>query len=552
MFTLTSRTFSFLLALTALTIPFLAINTAPLAAQTLSVADEVTSAPDARVIRTELLEDNSVNTVVTLSATQDTYVASNQANANFGGSDTLSLGYNASGANDGALRILVQFDFPGSIPSDATINSAQMRLYMYASTDASSMDTNVRNLLSSWSEYEVTWNSHEPDWGAIEADVTVSNSPGWVEWDVTDLARQWLNGSAANDGLFIEGNEVPSEHQFAFWSRQAGNGLTPQLVVDYTTSTPDTTPPTSQIVHPQNQYQTSATFRVEWSGSDNDGGSGIAYYDVQYRTPNGSWTDWQLQTEETRAEFTGQDGQTYEFRVRAVDFAGNVESYPDNAEAQTTIDTTPPVATISQLPEFVGVSEFALNWSATDATSGVASYDLQYKFGAAPWLDWLTNTTQTAAQASGENGVRVQYRVRATDGAGNVSSYDAAGATTGTTVDLTAPTAEVLTFSPAETANATFTVRWSGDDGTGSGVGTYDVRYRVNGGPWQNWEQQTTATSASFTAGSGQGVYSFQARATDNVGNVGDYGPTNGTGILFNQGEITLDTYQYMPLAANN
>lgn len=84
--------------------------------------------------------------------------------------------------------------------------------------------------------------------------------------------------------------------------------------------------------------------------------------------------------------------------------------------------------------------------------------------------------------------------------------------------DTTPPTATVAPL-PAIVNSSTFTVSWSGDDGDGSGIAYYDVRYRFNGGAWTAWQQQTLATSASFTA-MNDGYYEFEARAVDNEGNV--------------------------------
>lgn len=70
------------------------------------------------------------------------------------------------------------------------------------------------------------------------------------------------------------------------------------------------------------------TFAVSWSGSDN-GGSGVASYDVQYRDGLGDvWRDWLTNTTGTVATFTmAQRGHVYYFQVRARDVAGNTQVY---------------------------------------------------------------------------------------------------------------------------------------------------------------------------------------------------------------------------------
>lgn len=74
---------------------------------------------------------------------------------------------------------------------------------------------------------------------------------------------------------------------------------------------------------------------VQWGGVDRDG-SGIASYDVQYRSSaEGAWTDWQALTTATSAPFTGEPGATVYFRSRARDRAYNVEPWPTSPDGHT-------------------------------------------------------------------------------------------------------------------------------------------------------------------------------------------------------------------------
>ena len=88
----------------------------------------------------------------------------------------------------------------------------------------------------------------------------------------------------------------------------------------------DNLPPTSRAASPS--VSGVVSFTVRWSGAD-PGIAGLAYYDLQYKdgTP-GTWTDWITHTSALSATFVGQIGHTYYFQSRAVDQAGNAESYP--------------------------------------------------------------------------------------------------------------------------------------------------------------------------------------------------------------------------------
>jgi hypothetical protein len=71
-----------------------------------------------------------------------------------------------------------------------------------------------------------------------------------------------------------------------------------------------------------------------------------------------------------------------------------------------------------------------------------------------------------------------------------------------------------------------FTVSWSGKDPGGSGIASYDVQYRVDGGDWADWIVDATppASSADFAAGQDGKLYEFRARGEDRAGNMEAYG----------------------------
>ncbi len=163
-----------------------------------------------------------------------------------------------------------------------------------------------------------------------------------------------------------------------------------------------------------------ANFTVQWWGAD--GGIGLRSYDVQYSDNGGPWTDWLWDTTQTSVSFTGQDGHTYSFRVRARDYAFNTEPYPDAAEAWTTVDVSPP-SSWAFSPALATGTTFVVTWSGTDAGVGLASYDLQYRDGSNPWTDWLFETTATAASFTGQLGHTYYFQSRARDLLGNLEAY---------------------------------------------------------------------------------------------------------------------------------
>ena len=105
----------------------------------------------------------------------------------------------------------------------------------------------------------------------------------------------------------------------------------------------------------------------------------------------------------------------------------------DSFGLSPTHDRLAPVSSVTALPGVQPSSSFAVTWSGTDATSGIASFDVQSRDDgpAAPggtgtpgtWTAWQTNTTATSATFSGAQAHRYCFRSRATDTAGNVEAW---------------------------------------------------------------------------------------------------------------------------------
>ena len=170
--------------------------------------------------------------------------------------------------------------------------------------------------------------------------------------------------------------------------------------------------------------------------------------------------------------------------------------------------------TVEPLPPFVG-RNFVVRWSGSDqGPAGIAHYDVQYRVDGGPWTDWRMGVTFTQDEfTGGEDGRFYEFRARGVDNAGNVEAFG--GPEASTTADFRPPSSRVNPL-PALTRETTFTVSWTGSD-AGSGIQYFDVRYRLDGGDWVPWQQQTTAASALFTTMI-DGIYDFEVRAVDNVG----------------------------------
>ncbi len=134
--------------------------------------------------------------------------------------------------------------------------------------------------------------------------------------------------------------QLPSADIFADWGDQfanpvVGNWDPPHAPTAVAAATGDTTPPTSTVAALPANTTAPGSFTVNWSGSDNAGGSGIASYSVYVSDNGGKYSAWLTNTTATSASFSGKDGHTYRFFSLATDLAGNVQGTPLTAQATT-------------------------------------------------------------------------------------------------------------------------------------------------------------------------------------------------------------------------
>lgn len=358
--------------------------------------------------------------------------------------------------------------------------------------------------------FTVTWHGEDATSGVDSFDVQVcwsacrSPNPFWVDW---------LTGTTVTSMTFEQGIDGQTYYFRSRARDQVGNLEFWPLQPD-TATTVDTSPPTSQVDALANYSQ--GTFTVTWSGED--GGSGVARYDVQVCTATAltpeCWWDWLTGTLTTTARFTGTHGQGYAFRCRAYDLVGNVGRYPTQPDARTQVDTEGPQTWIDppQSPDATG--RFQLHWDGEDEPAGLASYNLYLRDESArTWILWLDQVTVTETPFTGTVGHTYHFCVRGVDRAGNVDEKDCPAMLEGWPIiaEVTAsvpPTSRVETLPPTAPTNP-FVVYWQGST---AGL-LYDVQVMdLDVGSWQDWLLGTTVTSAPFTGEAGH-TYAFRCRA---------------------------------------
>ena len=277
---------------------------------------------------------------------------------------------------------------------------------------------------------------------------------------------------------------------------------------------PDTTAPTA----PSNlaaSATSSTQINLSWTGStDNVAVSG---YQVE-RCQNAGCSNFTLLTTVATTSYsnTGLSASTsYSYRVRAVDAAGNQSGYSNTASAttQTAPDTTAPTAPTNLTATPISSSAINLSWTASTDNVGVTGYQIQRCQGATctNYAQVGTATGTTYPDSGLAAATTYRYQVRATDAAGNLSTFSGVvNATTQTVPDTTPPTVTITTPTSAITFNTSTSplnlggtaadavgvtqVSWSNDRG-GSGVASGTTSWSVTGIALQSGNNVLTVTA---------------------------------------------------------
>ena len=167
---------------------------------------------------------------VTLFAVEDSYVDEASPETTHGSQDDLYVAFDDSSSAEAVT--LIKFDL-SSIPGNATITSATLRLNMTLANGATPVMLSVNLCWDSWQENQVTFNSVPFYDGRGQS--SIGDQTGWVELNATALVMDWMTGYP-NNGLAIAGPFGSNGFVRRFSSRE--KGPPPELVVEFTTSGP--------------------------------------------------------------------------------------------------------------------------------------------------------------------------------------------------------------------------------------------------------------------------------------------------------------------------
>jgi len=344
-------------------------------------------------------------------------------NANFLGGQSLPLGTVPSGVGwqSGDARSVVQAWLSGTqanrgvlITGDEVASRGRWRVFRSREAgspprlvlDVTVNCDNVAPVTSmqalpqfSPSEFRVFWSGQDrapsncqPS-GIANFDVQYRlNGGSWTNWKQRTQSTDNAFRGIAPNGAFVE-----------FRSRATDNaGNVGQWSGVQASTTIDAEPPVATMA-PLAAVQSFSSFFVSWSGTDNL--SGIASYDVEFQIDEGPWQTLVEGTQATTFQVTGaQAGQRYGFRVRATDNAGNVQTWSQTPQAETTVLDFPLALQDPIVPNVINATSpvtdsISLSWRGVTAPgTTITQFRIFYRFDDQPRVLWQTvNGTVTSA-----------------------------------------------------------------------------------------------------------------------------------------------------------
>jgi hypothetical protein len=349
----------------------------------------------------------------------------------------------------------------------------------------------------------------------VDVAADLDKQTGVVTWTFTSIdpttfdvpVGNPLEGFLPPDADSVEGRGFVSYSILPKASDTTGTVINAKATVTFQAGLPgqsslDTAPTVNTIDAPPTGSVTAlpafspGTFLVNWSGTDDAGGSGIVTYDVYVSDDDDPFTLWQSATAQTSATYTGRDGHTYRFYSIATDNVGNVQPTPAAAQATTEVDAVAPTSTVTALPATEEASRFAVTWSGQDnpGGSGITSFSVFVSDDGGPFQPLLTDTTQTSATFTGVQGHTYGFYSVATDKVGNLQATPA-GAQASTTVQ--AHTTPQVTVNPVNLTYGTAL-----DDAQLKGTATATVNGQPV--PVDGMFTYTSADGTLLSAGNGQ------------------------------------------------
>lgn len=188
---------------------------------------------------------------------EDTYL--NVNNENYAASDTLRT---YTWPTDTAANVIVMKWDMSALPADAVIESATLELYLTEAAGDNSYEISAHRITGLDPVIDTctgeTWNGTDP-WsnntplaqdniesaaGAAAVDAT----SGFKAWDITEIARTWINVPAENFGVLLNADVSAASDSYRYFasSQSSDASMRPRLTITFVTEQQPDLPPRAE------------------------------------------------------------------------------------------------------------------------------------------------------------------------------------------------------------------------------------------------------------------------------------------------------------------
>ncbi|HRJ44021.1 MAG TPA: DNRLRE domain-containing protein, partial [Caldilineaceae bacterium] len=163
-----------------------------------------------RLFQDRSIQISAADAIATLPATRDSMLRESAAQTVYNGAELT-----AKEQNSDSRRPVLYFN-TSSLPSNAIVTSAQAFFWVTKSNDKS---VAVHPITGGWQEDNATWNllasSYAP---TAAATFQPSQSGAYVSVNIDALTQQWVNGTLANNGIVLIGQNKETKYTSREWS----------------------------------------------------------------------------------------------------------------------------------------------------------------------------------------------------------------------------------------------------------------------------------------------------------------------------------------------
>jgi titin len=271
---------------------------------------------------------------------------------------------------------------------------------------------------------------------------------------------------------------------------------------------------------------------LTWTKPQNDGGSAITGYKIEYKKVPNQYDVLVANTQSTATTYshTGlQTGATYIYRVYAINAIGSSASSTE-ASAKPTTSSAPAQNIVPNPPtqlqaKDVSPTQVDLTWIAPTTNNGppVTGYKLEFKSGSAAFATLANITSTSYSHKNATTGTAYSYRVFAINSVGLSNSSNTATATPTTSsapaqqsIPPNSPSnLQVLVYSPTE-----LSLSWKAPaPNTGPPITGYKIEYKKGSENYQVLvENNGLATTYQHKNLNSNTLYTYRVYAINSAG----------------------------------